>query len=65
MSGIRNRKAHDDLRVMGVLRRSRTTAFAFAKRLAEEQIEQFRVKQNPAIEGDFEHQVVRLQGGQE
>lgn len=36
-----------------------------AKRLAEEQYEQFRVKQDQAFESDFEREVKRIEGGQE
>ncbi len=38
---------------------------AVAKRLAEEQYEQFRVKQDQAFESDFEREVKRIKGGQE
>lgn len=36
-----------------------------AKQLAEEQYEQFRVKQDHAFESDFEREVKRIKGGQE
>lgn len=48
-----------------VLTHPGSVSAAVAKRLAEEQYEQFRVKQDQAFESDFEREVKRIKGGQE